>query len=193
MNTPAHLIFAAAAFARPGKPAVCWAAVLGGLAPDISLYTMVGWSIFVLGIPARVVFDELYFSDGWQAVFAVDNSLPFWGIALALGVWRRWPVLVAFAGAGVLHLAFDLPLHNEDARRHFWPISDWVFRSPLSYWDPRHFGQFVAPVEVAACIALAVVLWRRFVGWQARALIAAVLVLESAPAVMFALMFSGAQ
>lgn len=108
MNTPAHLIFGAAAFGKPGRPDVTAAAVFGALLPDLSLYLMVSWAMFVRGIDARVIFDELYFSEAWQAVFAVDNSMPIWGIALALGLWRRWPVLTAFAGAGLLHLVFDL-------------------------------------------------------------------------------------
>lgn len=193
MNTPAHLIFGAAAFGKAGQPRVTAAAIFGALVPDLSLYIMVGWSLGVLGIPARVVFGELYFSPGWQAVFAVDNSIPLWAVLFGIGLWQRWPVLVAFAGAGLLHLAFDFPLHNEDARRHFWPLSNFVFHSPVSYWDPRHFGRLTAPIEVAACIGLLVVLWRRFRTWQARVWIVALGVMEAAPGIMFALMFSRSQ
>jgi len=190
MNTPAHLIFGAAAFGRAGQPGVTTAAILGALTPDISLYALVGWAMFVQGIEPRVIFGEMYFSDAWQSVFAVDNSVPFWALALGVGLWRRWPVLVAFAGAGLLHLAFDLPLHNEDARLHFWPISDWVFRSPLSYWDPRHHGLIVGPLEIAVSLILCGVLWRRYRSWQGRVLIGAAALLEAAPGIMFALIFA---
>lgn len=193
MNTPAHLIFGAAAFGKAGRPGVTAAALLGGLAPDLSLYLMVGWSIWVLGIPPQVVFDELYFSPTWQNIFAVDNSFPLWAALLGLALWRRWPVGVAFAGAGLLHLAFDFPLHNEDARRHFWPLSDFVFHSPVSYWDPRHHGRIAAPVEMLTCLALLVVLWRRFQGWKARLWIGALGVMELAPGIMFAVMFANRQ
>lgn len=190
MNTPAHLIFGAAAFGKPDNPRVTMAALLGGLAPDLSLYLMVGWSIWVLGIPAQTVFDTLYFSDLWQDVFAVDNSVPIWAAFLGLALWRRWPAGVAFAGAGLLHLAFDFPLHNEDARRHFWPLSNFVFHSPVSYWDPQHHGRIAAPVEMLVCLGLLVLLWRRFQGWKARLWIAALGVLELAPGIMFAVMFA---
>ena len=49
MNTPAHLIFAAAAFAKPDVPSRSWAALLGALAPDLSLYVMSIWSLYVMG------------------------------------------------------------------------------------------------------------------------------------------------
>ena len=74
MNTPAHLLLGLAAFGRKGTRSVSWAAAAGALLPDLSLYVLAGTSLFILGIPPQRVFDELYFSDSWQAVFAVDNS-----------------------------------------------------------------------------------------------------------------------
>jgi hypothetical protein len=192
LNTPAHLIFGAAAFARPGRPVLCAAALAGALLPDLSLYLMVAWSRWVAGIPARTIFDDLYFSSAWQQVFAVDNSIPLWSLLLAAGWIARSPVAIAFAGAGLLHLAFDFPLHHDDARRHFWPLTDWVFASPVSYWDSRHYGNIAAPLEIIACVGLSVVLWRRFKGSFARALIVLGLLAEAAPGIIFALMFSGA-
>lgn len=189
MNTPAHLIFGAAAFARPDRPAVTAAALFGAILPDLSLYLMTGWSLFVMAIPPEVVFGRLYFSDAWQAVFAVDNSIPLWGLALAAGLAVRSPVAIAFAGAGLLHLCFDLPLHNDDARRHFWPLTDWVFHSPFSYWDRDHHGGLIGMLEIAACVALTLVLWRRFRSWPARVAVAALLALEAAPGLLWWMMF----
>lgn len=189
MNTPAHLIFAAAAFARPGRPAVNAAALAGGLLPDVAMFVMVGWALYVRGMPARVVFGEMYFSDRWQAVFAIDHSLPLWSLALLLALVVRSAAGIAFAGSGLLHAGIDFFVHHDDARRQLWPLSDWVFRSPVSYWDPQHFGTILAPLEIAICVVLSVLLWRRFGGWPARGMIAAGLALELAPMVMFALMF----
>lgn len=191
MNTPAHLIFGAAAFARPNAPVTSAAAVFGALVPDLSLYILVTWSLYVQGISAQTVFDQLYFSPDWQAIFAVDNSIPLWGCVLILALLLHRPALTAFAGSGLLHLAFDLPLHNEDARRHFWPISDWVFRSPISYWDPQRYGHVVGPIEMAVCVVLSVLLWRRFQGRVARGLILAGLTAELLPELMFRFMLHG--
>ena len=189
MNTPAHLIFAAAAFARPGETRANVAAFLGALAPDISLYLMAGVSLFVLGVPANVVFGQYYYSDAWQQVFAIDNSFVLWGIALGLALWARSRVATLFCAAALLHLAFDFPLHNHDARQHFWPITDWVFISPLSYWDSNHHGGTVGALETIACFALLVLLWRRFKDAPSRGLIAVVLTFQLAPVVMWSLFF----
>jgi hypothetical protein len=191
VNTPAHLIFGAAAFARPNAPPVNAAALFGALLPDLSLYLLTGWSLFVMGIPPGTVFGELYFSPQWQGIFAVDNSIPLWALGLGIGLALRSRVLIAFAGAGLLHLVFDFALHHDDARRHFWPITDFVFTSPVSYWDPRHFGNIAGPVEIAVSLLLCGVLWRRFRGWFARVLIVAAALAELAPGLMFMVMFRG--
>lgn len=163
------------------------AALLGSLAPDLSLYLMAGWALYVQAIAAEVVFGQLYFSAAWQDVFAIDNSIPLWTLALTAALALRWPVAIAFTGAGLLHLALDLPLHNEDARRHFWPLSDWVFRSPFSYWDQSRHAGVIGPLEIAACLALSVLLWRRFRSRLARVLIVLALIAEATPGLIFAL------
>ena len=185
MNTPAHLIFAAAAFARPNAPRRNAAAIAGGLAPDLSLYLMTAWAIWVQGIPARVVFNDLYFSPAWQQVFAIDNSVFVWGAVLAIGAALRSSTVMVFAGAALLHLALDFPVHHDDGRPHFWPVTMWVFESPVSYWDHRHFGRWIGAAEVVACIVLLLVLWRRFSGLPARTGIAVSLAAIAAPAVLF--------
>jgi len=162
VNTPAHLIFGVALFGRPDRPKLTAAAIAGAFAPDASLYLMAGFSLFVLGIPADTVFRELYYSDAWQRVFAIDNSFIFWGLPCAAAAWRRWPLLFAFSGSGLLHLAFDFPLHGHDARMHFWPVSDWVFESPLSYWDSRNWADVIGPLEMGVSMALCGFLLVRF-------------------------------
>ncbi|WP_299411914.1 cobalamin biosynthesis protein CobQ [uncultured Sulfitobacter sp.] len=159
MNTPAHLLIGAAVMGKKGNRAVIWAAMAGALAPDLSLYLLAGGSLYLLGISPRVVFDELYFSDSWQTVFAVDNSFLLWGAMLAFALWRQMPLVVAFAGAGLIHLCLDFPLHHDDGRAHFWPLSDWVYESPYSYWDRGHGAHLIGPVEGALSAAAAVRLW----------------------------------
>lgn len=188
MNTPAHLIFGAAAFGRRGDARRTWAAILGSLAPDLSLYLMTGISIYVINIPARRVFGELYYTDVWQQVFAIDNSFVLWGIGLAVALWARSGWALAFTGAAILHLLLDFPLHNKDARMHFWPLSDWKFVSPISYWDRAFHGAAVGRIEAAAVVALGVLLLVRHRSWWARAGIAAIAAAEIAPFVMWSFM-----
>jgi len=190
LNTPAHLILGAAAFGRPGAIAVTAAAVLGSLAPDLSLYLMAGWSLIVQDVPARIVFGERYFSDDWQRIFAIDNSFIIWGVLLAIALQLRSGPAIALTGAALLHLALDFPLHHDDARRHFWPLSNWVFQSPVSYWDRNHYGEIVGPAEIARSLAACIWLWTRHRFWAARALVAAAALSQLAPGIMWALMIT---
>lgn len=170
MNTPAHLIIGASAFARPDAKAVNASAVLGSLAPDVSLYLLAINAIFIQGIPERTVFGEMYFSDEWQRVFAIDNSFFVWLAVLLAGMALKQRWLLVFGAAALIHLALDMPLHHDDGRQHFWPVSDWVFSSPVSYWDPARHGLIFGSLEALVCVALCVLLWRRFRGWPARAM-----------------------
>jgi membrane-bound metal-dependent hydrolase YbcI (DUF457 family) len=185
MNTPAHLIFGAAAFGKPGQPFVTLAAVLGSLAPDASLYFMVAWNRFVRGMSFEQIFSVEYFSPFWQQVFAIDNSVFVWGAILLLAFLWKSQVVIAFALAGLLHIALDFPLHHDDGRPHFWPVSDWVFNSPVSYWDGRAYGHIVSVIEMAAVALLMIYLWRRFPSIFARCAILIGGLAELVPGIMF--------
>ena len=162
MNTPAHLLVGTGFFARADRKGSYAAALLGALAPDLSLYLMAIVSIWGMGVPAETVFGEYYYSDAWQAVFAVDNSFVLWGLLLVVALWRDWPLAAVFAAAGLAHLALDFPLHTHDARPHFWPVTDWVFESPVSYWDTTAHAGMVGPLEFGLSFGCALLVWRRF-------------------------------
>ncbi len=189
MNTPAHLIFGMAAFGKPDARNVTLAALAGAMIPDLSLYLLAGTHLFILGTSPDTVFNDLYFSEEWHAIFRVDNSFILWGIVLALGAMLRKAWVVALAGAAILHLLLDFPLHHDDGRAHFWPITNWIFHSPVSYWDPAHFGQWVGALEIVVCLAAGVYIWRRFTEMWVRAVTALLVLAEFAPVIAFALMF----
>ena len=168
MNTPAHLILGLAAFSNAKQRKVTAAAAAGALLPDLSLYVMAGVSLAILQIPPDIVFGQMYFSETWQTVFAIDNSFLLWGLVLAFALWWQAPAGIAFAGAGLLHIALDFPLHHDDGRPHFWPASDWIFESPLSYWDSAHHAAWVAPLEGLLVLCCVVVLFRKFRHWPMR-------------------------
>ena len=93
--------------------------------------------------------------------------------SFAGGPWNgigALPALALFALAALLHLACDLPVHADDAHRHFWPLTDWRFHSPVSYWNPAQGGDWFVFVEAALGIVAAVVLFRRFRALWVRAL-----------------------
>ncbi|MEO0485000.1 MAG: cobalamin biosynthesis protein CobQ [Pseudomonadota bacterium] len=178
MNTPAHLILGAAAFGKPNQNHVIAAAVIGSLLPDLSLYLLAGWELVVRGTNPQIVFGQLYFSDAWQQVFAIDNSFVLWGIALGLAVWRRIDWAVALTAGALLHIALDFPLHNEDARMHFWPLTEWRFYSPWSYWDSASGGRVIGVMELVLVMGAAAFAIMRFRAWGWRALIAALAALQ---------------
>ena len=189
MNTPAHLILGWAAFGKRGQGKVTAAAILGGFAPDASLYAMTAVSIWGLGIPAERVFRELYYSDAWQFVFAVDNSFILWGLACLFAVWRKAAWGIAFAGAAVLHLAFDFPLHTHDARAHFWPFTMWRFEGPISYWDHRAHAGIVGPIVLTLAVGAVVVIVKRHQSWALRGLAVLLLAAEAFSSGVWRLVF----
>ena len=191
MNTPAHLIFGLTVFGKADAPKVNVAALAGAMIPDLSLYLLAFWHLQLLGTPADIVFGQLYFSDAWQSIFRIDNSMVLWGIALVSGIMWRAPILIALCGAAMLHLGLDFLLHNDDGRAHFWPISNWIFQSPVSYWDGDHYGNIVGPLEVLVSLICCGVLWRRFVGKGMRFMILALAIAEAAPVFVFWVMFGG--
>ena len=171
MNTASHILIGAAILGRPSIPAITLGAMAGGLVPDLPMFAMVMWSTLVLGLPGEVVFGQRYFSEAWQTVFSIDHGFLVWGSLFAFAVWHKLAVLHAFAGAGILHALADFLTHHDDARRQFWPLSKWVFNSPVSYWDVRHYGAMFAPFEAGVVIVLSMLLILRLQrGWE-RALI----------------------
>lgn len=189
MNTPAHLIFGLTAFGKAHHPAVTAAALAGASIPDLSLYVLAGGHLMILGTDPQIVFGQLYFSQGWQSIFRIDNSMLLWGIALVLSLMWKSPVAVALSGAAMLHLGLDFAFHHDDGRAHFWPITDWIFESPVSYWDSRHYGNIVGPLEIMASLICCVYLWRRFLGKRMRILIVLLALAEAAPGIVFGMMF----
>lgn len=162
MNTPAHLLVGTALFSKANHKHTYLAALFGAILPDLSLYVMAAVSILIMGVPGKTVFNEYYYSEAWQSVFAVDNSFILWGALLGLALWRRWPLVTAFAAAGIAHIALDFPLHTHDARMHFWPVSTWVFESPFSYWDHRAHAGIIGPLEFSLSAGMAALLWVKF-------------------------------
>lgn len=178
----------AAVFGRQGDRHRTWGAVLGAFAPDLSLYLMAGVSILVLGISPQRVFGTLYYSPEWQQVFAVDNSFVLWGIGFALALWSGRGWAIALTGAALLHLAFDFPLHSHDARAHFWPLTDWKFISPVSYWQGPT-GQVVGWIEIGLTVSFCAILVIRHTHWPARAGFLALGTSQMAPWVMWSFIF----
>ena len=157
--------------ALPRVPIVKGAFWLGAIAPDLPLWLLsIGGAVYYHGMmgwtpeqAATRMFDELFFQSPW---WIVPHNLLHAPIVLLVGilvVWRsrrnigsvqRW--LFWFLVSCLFHSAIDIFTHVDDGPLIFFPF-DWHtrFRSAISYWDDRYYGQIFQPIELALDVMLA--------------------------------------
>jgi hypothetical protein len=186
MQTFSHLLMTAFIGDRLQKREIAVhsrSALLGSLAPDASLYVLTFgyWGY-------RALFDPIQPGEGpfgprYDALFFGD---PFWIIShnlfhaplviiflavlgyQAMRRQRSWGgPLFWFALACGLHSFIDILTHHNDGPLLLFPFN-WSYRwvSPVSYWDPAHYGTIFAPLELLfnlAIIGYLLVAW-----WQRR-------------------------
>lgn len=198
MNTQTHVLLASALLARPGgdNRSGNAAVIAGALLPDAVIFVMFVWSKLI-GAPESEVWSTWYFNPPWLTAIDWMNSLPLFAGILLIG-WalpRSPPALAAmasaltlFALAAISHMLGDLPLHVNDGHAHFVPFSQWRFESPVSYWDPRYYGNIVSLIELVLGLTLIVILWRRFSSQTVRAVLAAATLAYAVPYVWFVLL-----
>ncbi len=145
---------------------------IGAVLPDAPMLVFYGVQKLVLGTPERIIWASRYFEPIWQDFFDLFNSLPLIGLGLLVAAVARRQAWVLLFASMSLHVLLDLPLHHDDAHRHFYPLSNWRFESPVSYWNPDHYGRLTAPLEAALGLLGCGVLARRHRSARARAAIA---------------------
>jgi hypothetical protein len=129
--------------------------------PDLAIIVFYAWHL-LLATPESQIWSVEYNRPIWQAWIDSFNSIPLIGLAMLI-CWRtRHYLLLAFFSSMLLHVFGDLPLHHDDAHRHFFPFSDWRFASPVSYWDPAHHGQWASLIEFSAVLAAAAFMYWRY-------------------------------
>lgn len=173
MNTPSHAIINLAILGRKSRAEWNWPIVLGALIPDLAMFVFYGWAKLIVGLPETQIWDVAYYESFWQNTFDLWNSIPLALVGIGLGVglgrqtkWRSIGTAIALCCTSVLlHCLADLPLHREDAHRHFWPLSNVRFESPISYWDPEHYGNIFVYFEVGLVLLLSVYVFRLIGSW----------------------------
>lgn len=177
MNTPAHAVVTLLVLGRRSRPELNAPLAFGAVLPDAPMFVFYLWEKLLAGTPERVIWGSAYFEPTWQAFFDVFNSLPIIALGLLLARGLGAPRLLAcFAAMGV-HALCDLPLHREDGHRHFFPLSDWRFMSPVSYWDPSHHGGVFGAFEIGLVVVGCAVLARRHDTRLARGLLGGIVAL----------------
>jgi hypothetical protein len=172
MNTQTHVLLSSVLFTRSGvgMRARNIAAAGGGLLPDVPIFLMFLWSKLT-GAPEMEVWEKWYFNPPWEGWFDMSHSFVLYWFLVMTGVAIvKWGgrfgdtgvILVIFALSALSHAIADFFLHVHDGHAHFWPLSDWRFSSPVSYWDPRYYGQYFSVAELMLGIGLCWMLFRRF-------------------------------
>jgi hypothetical protein len=136
MNTPSHIVYSIAGFKSTAKDSrELWLAALGGLLPDIPNYIFGIYYGVIMRVNADTVWDEYYYSDWYQPIANLSHSFVLLGALVVLGIIlkRRW--LWIIASSSLLHAFADFWVHAEDAYQHLYPIVDWRFISPFSYYQ----------------------------------------------------------
>ena len=162
MNTPAHLAVNLLLLTRKERPGLVLPAAAGSIAPDVPIIAFYGWARLWMQLPEAEIWRSAYYHPGWQTVIDLGHSLPLSALAVLLTAAAGRTRAAVFFGAMGLHAVGDLLLHHDDAHRHLFPISDWRFHSPVSYWDPAHHGTLFSGLEVLVVALSAWLLARRF-------------------------------
>ncbi len=174
MNTPAHVMINLLCLGRQDEARVLTPVILGALLPDVPMFIFYFVEKVIRSTSERVIWSQAYHQSGWQNFIDLFHSLPLMGLGISLSYWGSSKIGVLFFASMVLHVAGDLPLHHDDGHRHFFPLSNWRFSSPLSYWDPRHYGHIVGVLEILAVIVSCIVLLRLYESWLGKITIAVI-------------------
>ncbi len=190
MNTPTHIIvnYALLSDASVSKREK-WSVIIGGLLPDVVIFYMFFWAL-VTGLPQRTLWDETYFEPGWQLAIDIFNSFPIF-IALGLLGWvikKRW--LLLFSLSMCLHFVADFFTHADDAHRHFLPLSNFRYESPVSYWDRNFNGEVGGAIELALLVVGVTYLWTRVQTIWVKVILALYIVLSLSMSLLAPIIFS---
>ena len=160
MNTPAHAVVNLLLLSQRPSHRKTAAIVSGALIPDLVIILFYAWHS-LLGTAENQIWSVEYYRPHWQTWIDSFNSIPLIVLAMLL-CWKTgrnwWLVLLA---SMLLHAIGDLPLHHHDAHRHFFPLLDWRFASPVSYWDPAFHGNWAGLIEAVCVLAASIYLYFR--------------------------------
>lgn len=155
--------------ALPGKRIDTPALLCGAVAPDVVICLLFA-ALFLRGVviggesPGAVVegFSALYFES--PLVIAAHNLLHS-PTSLALALIAAFTLRNAYPNAvrrlrfflyGCLtHAVVDTLTHYDDGPLLLWPFDwAWRFHSPISHWDPLHWGPYVMSVELVLNVVI---------------------------------------
>ena len=162
MVTQSHVVLNIAFLSKRDKPFLHCYAFIGAILPDLPMFVFFAVETFIRKTPQRELWGSRYFMEAWQTFFDLFNAIPLILIILGIGYYLlNSEKIVVFAWSLLLHCCFDFVTHHDDGHHHFFPLSDFVFESPISYWDGDHYGDIVAPIERLMMLAASIYLFPR--------------------------------
>ena len=162
MTTHAHAILNIALLSKRDRPFLHFYAFIGAVLPDLPLFIFFIVESLIRKTPEAELWGTRYFTEAWQNFFDIFNSVPLILILLGIGYYLlNSDRITIFAGSLLIHCVFDFLTHHDDGHHHFYPLSDFIFESPISYWDRDHHAGIVAPIEQIVILAAAIYLFPR--------------------------------
>ena len=162
MTTHSHAILNIALLSKRDKPFLHRYAFIGAVLPDLPLFIFFIIESIIRKTPEAELWGSLYFTEAWQNFFDIFNSVPLILILLGIGYYLlNSEKITIFAWSLLIHCAFDLLTHNDDGHHHLYPLSDFAFESPISYWDRDHYAGIVAPIERVVFLIASIYLFPR--------------------------------
>lgn len=158
MHTPTHALVNLALLGRRNSAARTCVIAAGAILPDIPAIVFHIYYRLIRRWPEEALQSS---APAWKTATMVLHAFPVALLLLTVAAWRRSTLGVALGATLLAHAALDLPVHHGDALRQFWPISDYRFISPLSYWDSNHYAGFIRIVELALLMGSSLMVWRR--------------------------------
>ncbi len=131
--------------------------LLGAVIPDIANLFMMGLNFLLYGFTM-----ETYGAPKIPAITLYANYAMHSILLIALlGIFCYYlarPLLPLTFGLG-FHAIIDYATHNADAYPPFFPLSLIKFPSPVSYWDPAHYGYALMLVNL---VLVSIAFWYLF-------------------------------
>jgi len=123
-----------------------------------------GWS----SMDSEAVRDPIYVSGPFGATgVALHSAVPPLALLLLyvflnLGSRDHRKILLWFLIGWLGHAVVDFLTHADNLRPLFWPLSDWEWSSPVSYYNPLYYGQeFFAISHALILLTMAALLIHR--------------------------------
>ncbi|MBD2295769.1 hypothetical protein H6G06_20395 [Anabaena sphaerica FACHB-251] len=174
MNTPSHAILNLVIFNQQIRTQASQAILVGAVLPDIPIFVFYLLMKFVYRLPESKIWSEVYYQPFWQFIVSTFHSIPLALLGVLIAHIAHWQVIEVVFISMVLHSLLDLPVHNNDAHRHFFPFSNYRFISPVSYWDVHHYGRIAALVEILLVLGATIYLFSSIQAYLGAGLLVAV-------------------